>query len=66
MTSISQEAIALEKRIKALDLSVAFVCRRARITPGCWSHWRNGKRAPLQKNWEDVIAEVEYLEQVLG
>lgn len=65
-TNMLSDVVDIERRVKKLWLPMSFVLKRARISPSCWSHWRNGKRAPLQKNWVDFVDQVEYLERVLG
>ena len=64
MNTISDIA-AIELRVKALGLTMAFVCRRAGIPPETWGRWKAGGQGPTKAKWDSLASEVTDLEERL-
>ena len=64
--TIASEIDALEMRVSALDLPMAFVLRRAKVSKFTWMSWKFDRRSPTKKRWDAIVSTVADLERRLG
>ena len=64
--TIASEIDALEMRVSALDLPMAFVLRRAKVSKFAWISWKRDRRNPTKKRWDAIVSTVADLELILS
>lgn len=62
MTSIQEQVLAIEDRVRALGLTMAFVLKRTGFSQSMWTQWKAKVRSPTKVRWDRIEAEVADLE----